>query len=1183
MTPMLLLLVSALAFMPELELRLVGFTPRGAFISDTDAITVTFNRAVIPLGGDIGAPLPEDKVPFAITMRQSAGAAALPPMCGTFRWVTTLVARFDPCESWPTDAAVQVVMNRWLTTWDGAGLVPSDAETRLFSTPQASLRLQSVASAQAAELTDGGWYSGVDPAEVPPDGVVQLVFSRDVELERLEGAFRLQTETDVGPSGGSGAIVVAACQTWRPDASCVSLTLSVPLSPGARYKLVLPAGTIYHHLCGATQRPYEVAISGLKPFTFPFKHASFRPGASRFDLQLPHGLSEDVTLARVKAAFVVSPPVEIELSRPSLSKLQMSPARDGAGFRAGQLYSIDVVANGSIRDGFGLPLQASSSRFTTAGAHNFFLDAAGGYNPGAVAVPSTDPLRSTWDALVRVGEGESSCHLPWQTTSKSGCTTAVATDAYSISGASVNGVADVPKALASLHNAHTQSLDGEIFAYVDLGSEALQALALPATALLEPSGLFVETRYQGEQRYGLRRIVSQASEAVTFVPVNPAGGWSRYAVWVTDVATNVPVVGAKCYVYHVPCGSQARPLDVRLLSSKPGTTDQDGLAMVKAEPERDPGQSWHCGVTYGVVESAGRITIVDGLDEFESPEALPTATIITDRSVYKPGETVYLKLYVRVQIGTELLPPPAGDVFKLQVQWSGSSDAVELTATLDSEFGSFNADLTVPADVKYGDHTVRLLQRDPNRQCGAATITVADPRPPTVRLSLAPANGEQVIARTGTVDIEVRTTTYAGTAVAGQALAVQFHVEDLQGRAEELTGTLDIVTTGDDGTGVASFALPVDMAALVTNGQRVQFSAVWVGPTREVVSAEASLLISDTAWEIRLTTSQRQPLPGYEFLTSVTVEDMGSGDEQVGLEAQISLYATGTTGAVPSVTGAISVGDQVGATCMDARTGGNFGCPLALPAVGKFVLVACVLDPSGGPLCSALELGNQYPRRWFRSTPYEKHLTPLGKTEAEWAAEPLVSPAGVSLGADKQAYRLGETASFHFLNPFKNASALLVWGNGLGGRSLVTALATGPQTLQLPIGDECFGGCRATIVVSSPAQPEASPALPVDLATSALFDSRLPRRIVSQHALDVIDDSRKLSVTVQLDVPVLAPGSEAGLTVTLTDASGNPAAGEVAVFVVDRAFLDVAPHPPSGSLSCSSGRAGSLSSPTPTG
>ena len=127
-TPMLLLLVSALAFMPELELRLVGFTPRGAFISDTDAITVTFNRAVIPLGGDIGAPLPEDKVPFDITMRQSAGAAALPPMCGTFRWVTTLVARFDPCESWPTDAAVP----------DGRKLQPSARD----KSPPASLRPQ---------------------------------------------------------------------------------------------------------------------------------------------------------------------------------------------------------------------------------------------------------------------------------------------------------------------------------------------------------------------------------------------------------------------------------------------------------------------------------------------------------------------------------------------------------------------------------------------------------------------------------------------------------------------------------------------------------------------------------------------------------------------------------------------------------------------------------------------------------------------------------------------------------------------------------------------------------------------------------------------------------------------------------------------------------------------------------
>ena len=37
-----------------------------------------------------------------------------------------------------------------------------------------------------------------------------------------------------------------------------------------------------------------------------------------------------------------------------------------------------------------------------------------------------------------------------------------------------------------------------------------------------------------------------------------------------------------------------------------------------------------------------------------------------------------------------------------------------------------------------------------------------------------------------------------------------------------------------------------------------------------------------------------------------------------------------------------------------------------------------------------------------------------------------------------------------------------------------------------------------------------------------------------------------------------------GFTVSLKDAAGNPVAGEVAVFVVDKAFLDVKPHPSQG-------------------
>ena len=114
--------------------------------------------------------------------------------------------------------------------------------------------------------------------------------------------------------------------------------------------------------------------------------------------------------------------------------------------------------------------------------------------------------------------------------------------------------------------------------------------------------------------------------------------------------------------------------------------------------------------------------------------------------------------------------------------------------------------------------------------------------------------------------------------------------------------------------------------------------------------------------------------------------------------------------------------------------------------------------------------------------------------------------------------------------------------------------------IQLPLF-RCLGGCAVNIVISVPTQT-ALPQLPVDLAMSSMFDPTLPQRITSSHTLAVVGASSEITVDVKVDAAVAKPGQKAGFTVALKDAAGNPVAGEVAVFVVDKAFLDVKPHPP---------------------
>lgn len=162
---------------------------------------------------------------------------------------------------------------------------------------------------------------------------------------------------------------------------------------------------------------------------------------------------------------------------------------------------------------------------------------------------------------------------------------------------------------------------------------------------------------------------------------------------------------------------------------------------------------------------------------------------------------------------------------------------------------------------------------------------------------------------------------------------------------------------------------------------------------------------------------------------------------------------------------------------------------------------------------------------------------------------------------DRSVYQPGDTASFNFYSPFTGARALLVWGNRLSRRSRTTGvLPAGSQSLMVDVGEECIGGCTVSIVISSPTQ-SGGIMLPVDLATSSLFDATLPQRIVSQHILSVGSASGQLTVSVAVDDADLTPGSAAGFMVSLTDDAGAAVSGEVAIFVVDQAFLDVVPHP----------------------
>ena len=384
-------------------------------LSGREAITITFSNAVIPLGADFGpGELPNALTPFTIS----------PNVKGSVRWVTTSIARFDPDTEWPPELELTLALNPALRSFDGrtvtlgAGVITSWR----FTTPALYLYATRVRSAAALALTNNTWSASLHPLapgarELPPDGTIMLRFSSPVQLDVLRGAFRLRLlpPPPDGPSSSSAAssapsvtaplpgVLLSPCRP--PSPRCVVAALDATLAVGALYDLILPIGSRFHDAAGSTHAEKSVRLSGLVPFRIPFVESpptseanGFRPRYRRLRVWLRHGLSPGTTaehLARhldLSAAPATSPwsqllgggagprrNLEIGISLISAGLAELSVPELEPETRYTLTVTPSSLADGasppaSLRDGFGLPLLASSLTFTTAGLESLFVE-----------------------------------------------------------------------------------------------------------------------------------------------------------------------------------------------------------------------------------------------------------------------------------------------------------------------------------------------------------------------------------------------------------------------------------------------------------------------------------------------------------------------------------------------------------------------------------------------------------------------------------------------------------------------------------------------------------------------------------------------------------------------------------------------------------------------------------------
>ncbi|MBC8104443.1 MAG: hypothetical protein H7Z41_17850 [Cytophagales bacterium] len=585
----------------------------------------------------------------------------------------------------------------------------------------------------------------------------------------------------------------------------------------------------------------------------------------------------------------------------------------------------------------------------------------------------------------------------------------------------------------------------------------------------------------------------------------------QMVVYTVDLKTGAPVGGAS--VLHYWQG--------RVAAS--ATTDASGLATLRVPFGSDPDANKRRPLT---VATRGSDEAVLGRSSYfyEESGAYLVHTY-TDRTIYRPGDTVSYKAIVRRKNGNAYAVPRGVQV-EVEIR-DPSGERLTRTAKATDSHGSFDGALTLSTEAPSGSYSVVTQIAG---ETYTSDITVASYRKPEFAVTVTPAKKRYV--RGDTVEMTVEGKFYFGAPVAGAKVrysvyrdtdwAAEYGGGEASDDEEDATlgresyggyyGTTVMdgeVTLGDDGKAVVRF--PADVTAKGPgddeNGDRggkpVSPEDV---PQEQIYTLTAS--VTDNA-QREVSSDGAARVSAGDYVVSVTPEGyLGTPNTATSIVVRTRDHdGKPVANASVSLTPSYSIWDQKAKevkttplTPITGTTGSDGTAVLAVtpPRAGDLRLAAKATDTNGRDIYARSYL-------WVSSDSG-------GDLGTEYS--------DLSLLTNKRRYLPGETAR------------VLVNTARVGQTVLLTVEGERVyQTLTVPI-------TRRSTVVSVPVAEAYGPNVTLKacyVQKKKFASSEIPLRVTLAR--------RTLSVRVTPDRPKYEPGQLATYAVRITDAKGRPAAG----------------------------------------
>ena len=516
----------------------------------------------------------------------------------------------------------------------------------------------------------------------------------------------------------------------------------------------------------------------------------------------------------------------------------------------------------------------------------------------------------------------------------------------------------------------------------------------------------------------------------------------------------------------------------------------------------------------------------------------------TAQGVYKVGDTVAYKIYVRDQNNTALTPPPERD-YTLEVR--DPMDKLVYTTTGDlSSFGTMQGSFQLPKTAAVGGysfiltHKGHIKTKESSYTWYPMTMLVSDftPAPFSVKTEL---NGEHFHVG-DTLKIETLATMYSGgpytkaqTRISAYLFAKAFHSEHPLAKGFSFSdaeygdvGLLNIKEYLDDKGEIKTELLL--KATGITYGELLVESSVkdergkYVSSSRRATYSQRDSFVGlkETRWvydkgvpsEVELLVVDEKGVPKAGIPVDVKVQYRSFKSARVKGSGNAFVTQSSVTWVDES-------------NCTLRSSNEPLSCAFTPMHVGSYRFIATIKDPDGSEDHTILY-------SWVS-----------GSGSVAWDQG---DDSRLDIIPESSDYKVGKKARFLVKNPYPGAQALITVERFGVLDSWVQTLETATPVIELDVRPEYIPGFYLSVVVTSPRVSKPLKEGNVDLGKPSFKMGYL--------ICHVRDEDKSLSIKVTTDKEVYEPGEHVDLQVQVSDERTKAAQQyEVALVAIDASVL----------------------------